>query len=485
METEPRPLRRRGLAERSAAFAGILALAFATVALPPSHNESVVLLSMAAGLSVAILAAGFLVPWSRLPSWTESLPPLAAFAVVALLRHADGGGNSGFGMLVLLPITWLALWGTRRQLWVATGLVAAVFIGPILVLGAPDYPVTQWRSAILWLVVAPGLGFTIQALMTKSRSHARIQRLVAEAVRSLSSGADARQDVCQAMATISQACMTMLFEPDGKGSLVCTASAGKKLSTVKRAIGKEPSAAVVAYTSRGPVFVSHVAGHPAVSKRLHKTSGAVSALFEPVLRGDEPVGVFGVFWARKVKGVSDDAAAAVSLLAHEAGIAIERADMLVRLESLARTDSLTGLPNRRVWDEELPRELARAARSRKPVTVVMLDLDRFKQFNDSNGHQAGDRLLKETAAAWEGELRNVDLIVRYGGEEFAALLHDCSLEDAERLVSDLRAVTPGEVTCSAGIACWDRTEKAAELVNRADQALYAAKRAGRDRLVLA
>ena len=104
---------------------------------------------------------------------------------------------------------------------------------------------------------------------------------------------------------------------------------------------------------------------------------------------------------------------------------------------LARTDALTRMANRRAWDDELPRELARAARSGEPLCVALLDLDHFKAYNDQHGHQAGDRLLKAAAAAWQGRLRKSDPLARYGGEEFALLLPDCGLasgmEIAERL----------------------------------------------------
>jgi diguanylate cyclase (GGDEF)-like protein len=148
---------------------------------------------------------------------------------------------------------------------------------------------------------------------------------------------------------------------------------------------------------------------------------------------------------------------------------------------LARTDSLTGVPNRRAWDEELPRELARAARSLKPVCVALLDLDHFKQYNDRRGHQAGDRLLKEAAAAWQAVVRKTDLVARYGGEEFAILLPDCDLDNAMAIANRLRTAQP-EGTCSLGVAQWDGREDVAALVARADRALYAAKEAGRDRV---
>jgi diguanylate cyclase (GGDEF)-like protein len=147
---------------------------------------------------------------------------------------------------------------------------------------------------------------------------------------------------------------------------------------------------------------------------------------------------------------------------------------------LARTDGLTGVANRRAWDDELPRELARSARSGRRLCVVLLDLDHFKAYNDRHGHQAGDRLLKAATAAWQGRLRKTDLLARYGGEEFAVLLPDCGLDNAMQIAERLRTAQP-EVTCSLGVADWDGREDATELVARADRALYAAKAAGRNR----
>ena len=133
------------------------------------------------------------------------------------------------------------------------------------------------------------------------------------------------------------------------------------------------------------------------------------------------------------------------LLAAEAAITIHRTDLLARLQSTARTDPLTGLPNRRVWDEDLERELARARRHGGSLCLAMLDLDRFKAYNDHHGHQAGDELLAAAAAAWRPELRATDTIARYGGEEFAVLLPHSDEEGAlivvERLL-DGRAVRP-------------------------------------------
>ena len=165
--------------------------------------------------------------------------------------------------------------------------------------------------------------------------------------------------------------------------------------------------------------------------------------------------------------------------------ALRRSSLTAELTEAARVDGLTGLPNRRTWDEELVRELGRSARAGTPLCLAVLDLDDFKEFNHLHGHQAGDVLLREAAAAWRATLREGDLVARYGGDEFGVLLPDCSLEGARQVLDRLIAVTPREQSCSGGLAQWHASETVDQLVHRADRALYVGKRAGRGRLVLA
>src|SRR5687767_2808430 len=147
------------------------------------------------------------------------------------------------------------------------------------------------------------------------------------------------------------------------------------------------------------------------------------------------------------------------------------------LTRLARTDPLTGLANRRGWDEQLDRELAQAQRSGRPVSVALMDLDDFKRYNDAHGHQAGDRLLVAAAAAWEGQLRDGDVLCRWGGDEFAALLPDCSEGAAHEIIARLTFTTPCLQSCAAGVVAWDGAETSDELVWRADVELLKQKRA--------
>jgi diguanylate cyclase (GGDEF)-like protein len=176
---------------------------------------------------------------------------------------------------------------------------------------------------------------------------------------------------------------------------------------------------------------------------------------------------------------------ALEVLAGETAVALERQDLLRRLSAEAGTDGLTGAANRRSWDEADAERLQQARHTGTPVSVVLLDLDHLnlKHYNDQRGHLAGDDLLRTTVKAWQQRLRPEDLLCRWGGEEFVVLLPSCTLLGASRLADDLRAMLSYGQTVSAGVATWNGTEDAAQLLARADAALYAAKSGGRDRVV--
>jgi diguanylate cyclase (GGDEF)-like protein len=160
-----------------------------------------------------------------------------------------------------------------------------------------------------------------------------------------------------------------------------------------------------------------------------------------------------------------------------------QAELERQLAELARVDALTGVPNRRVWDEELAKGLERARRAGKPCSVGLIDLDHFKRFNDTHGRQRGDALLRSTAQAFASRLRNDDLIARYGGEEFAVLLHGCDLESALRLFERLQGMLPAGQTFSAGITGSAGREDVQAVLGRAYAALFRAKELGRNRTV--
>jgi diguanylate cyclase (GGDEF)-like protein len=163
----------------------------------------------------------------------------------------------------------------------------------------------------------------------------------------------------------------------------------------------------------------------------------------------------------------------------------ELATLAQRFAQEAVVDDLTGLLNRRGWRYTAPRELARAARSGNPITLVTLDLDNFKELNDELGHAEGDRALSDTAERIRATLRAGDVVARLGGDEFVALLTNSTLTGSLTAIDRLRASTPKREAFSAGVAVWDRKEDLSALLHRSDLALYAAKEAGAGRAEVA
>jgi two-component system cell cycle response regulator len=171
-----------------------------------------------------------------------------------------------------------------------------------------------------------------------------------------------------------------------------------------------------------------------------------------------------------------------------AALASEKASLYQFVQMQAATDALTGIPNRRTFESVLERELSRATRNGEQVTLAIFDIDHFKSFNDTYGHQTGDDVLKKVARALASTCRDFDTAARYGGEEFVVILPSCSsresLSVAERLrtaISEIEAEAP--VTASSGVATFPtHASDLLSLVKAADEALYESKRGGRDRV---
>ena len=190
--------------------------------------------------------------------------------------------------------------------------------------------------------------------------------------------------------------------------------------------------------------------------------------------------------------VTDGVAIALCAAALTLLVIARMADLVRRVESqsvqlreLALEDPLTALANRRALAAQLSTEMELARRQPHSLAVALLDLDRFKSFNDTYGHAAGDQLLRSASEQWNGQLRTNDFLARLGGEEFLVLLPAVNLEQAERSISRLQAAMPLAQTFSAGIALWDGQELSEELIARADAAMYEAKLAGRARTAVA
>jgi diguanylate cyclase (GGDEF)-like protein len=172
----------------------------------------------------------------------------------------------------------------------------------------------------------------------------------------------------------------------------------------------------------------------------------------------------------------------------------------VESKRLSGVDALSGLANRRVFDDTLQKEWARAARAKQPLAVIMADIDRFKAHNDTYGHQAGDECIRQVAAVLTRCLRRpADVVARYGGEEFGVILPGADIAGATAVAERMRAHVQGiklahvnkvvghDVTISLGVAITvpDARAPSAALIAAADQALYKAKAVGRNQVIVA
>jgi len=188
----------------------------------------------------------------------------------------------------------------------------------------------------------------------------------------------------------------------------------------------------------------------------------------------------------------------MAILSHQIAAGIEKARLFEKIQKLSQLDGLTGLNNRRVFQDRLLQEINRRDRTRKPLSLLMLDIDHFKQFNDSYGHQAGDIVLKQLARIITTQCRcaSIDICCRYGGEEFAVIMPELEMHKAVKASERLRSAVEnaafnfnaenpaGKVTVSIGVAGVMDEEDISpeELIKKADEALYLSKRTGRNRV---
>jgi two-component system cell cycle response regulator len=242
-----------------------------------------------------------------------------------------------------------------------------------------------------------------------------------------------------------------------------------------------------AWAQRGPVLVRAL--DPVLDSTLDGLlPGARNVVVLPLTAEGEPLGALAVERGGPL-GVKLPVRAVTMLnqYAANAAMAVRNARLMAEVERLAKEDGLTGLANRRVFEEVLAREVARSRRSFEPLSLVVFDVDFFKRVNDTLGHQAGDDVLRQVAHNLALTARDIDLVARYGGEEFTVILPNCNLDDAVRVAERMRSGISGDgrlhgITLSAGVAALP-TNAADEdtLIAAADEAMYTSKRAGRDR----
>jgi diguanylate cyclase (GGDEF)-like protein len=443
------------------------------------------------------IAGGVIISALGMRHWGNLIGTAIFLTALGFLREASGGVSAGVSAIAYLAVLQTAINSrSRNDLLVVLALFATYMILPIIVIGPPEYPSFEYRSGLLSVAIAAGIGFVVQGLVTETREHTRALRFenslflsVRETIQRLFESDTPRDDICQALMAVTGATLVQIYEfdPDLR-ALYCTACNPELAAVALGRQARENGSVVEAFENAHRITFSGNAADHFVGHDIWEVGGRPrSLLYEPMLDFGMAAGLLVVGWPKTVD--PDDArVSAAALLAHEAAAVIRRADQVDLLVDEADTDPLTRLPNRRAWNAAT----AAATGGNRRFAIAILDLDHFKQYNDRHGHLAGDALLKDTAAAWRAALRPEDLLARIGGEEFALLIKTpASTDDPPGLddegysliVERIRAATPAEITCSAGVAVRRSHESAEAVLARADDALYAAKGGGRNQLV--
>lgn len=307
---------------------------------------------------------------------------------------------------------------------------------------------------------------------------------LAEGSRAILGGQDACSVACDVVQRLCGAQSASLLLSTPADDLVCVSSTTPSMRGVRVPLAAT-SIAADALRARKPAFVNPdndprtYSGAADVLRREHGAVGG--ALYMPLVHHDHALGVLIVTTYEEISALPARTFGLLEIVTAELVTTLERDRLRAELASQASTDPLTGLANRRSWDERVTHAVADTGDS--PVCMAILDLDHFKDFNDSHGHQSGDLLLREVAAAWMRNVRTGDLLARLGGEEFGLLLAGCGLADAGRLLDTLRGSVPRGQTVSIGVCERRPGESVSTWYGRTDRALYRAKESGRDRVV--
>ncbi len=342
-------------------------------------------------------------------------------------------------------------------------------------------PRLQSLEELLAIERERGLSINGETALHDRVEHLSQVALIARSLARCMDGTEAREAVCELAAGLVGADVVALAEMRSElAGLLVTASTGADLDGISLPFDQAGSTSR-ALADGTTTFSSAIPTEPVDESTWPLAgTGVASGLWQPIRRSVGLRGVLAVGWREQRERPSQPLLDILEVLAEEASVAIDRTAAFTHMSGMARTDPLTDLANRRSWQEELGREIARADRTGRGLCVAYLDLDEFKGFNDRWGHAAGDRLLLTAAVRWSRRLRITDVLGRLGGDEFAVTLPGAGLEEAKTIADELRDVLPDGVSCSIGVTEWIGGEDVRTLLERADQALYEAKRAGRN-----
>jgi diguanylate cyclase (GGDEF)-like protein len=495
-------------------FLVIALVAEVSLALPPgpaSTRDTI--------LSVVLLAATagcFLLPFDRLPPWINITIPLCYVGSSLAMILAAGGSTAGVGLVILLPILWSAL---NLQLWQTYVVVLAVAVVEWVTTYVPEdlSDSIRLRREVAWLAIGGLAAYAIhdirnrienigeQRAMTnlemaetisELNERNRASSILSNLVEMLNFCGDV-QDAYQVFGVSAQE----MFQTGGLLSIVDPSSAllEQKGTWGDFEHGVEHFSSDQCHAIQsGQPYESNLENPPC--DHLSDSSHSY-ALCQPLFIQKEIIGVLTVSLsaADGVTPLADRIRQYSTLLSDQFSIWMENFKLRESLQNLSIRDPLTNLFNRRFMVETLAREVSITKRNHDQTSVIQMDVDYFKQFNDSYGHEVGDSVLRAVAEVMLALFRDSDVPCRSGGEEFTLILPRCSWEIAHVRAIELQSrlseiqipmpnnrTPPKPPTLSIGIATSpEHGTTSEELLRGADEALYAAKAAGRDRIVAA
>ena len=423
-------------------------------------------------------------------------------AFLAYLAYLTGGNLSPVRYLVIVHLIVVTLLASHRTglklalwhsllLFVVFHAQEAGILGPLQA-AAQTLPGSDYHRLSTFVVAFWMVALSTAAFSAINERELRRRRLDLEALAHMADALEKvhnPRDVADVLAeklteSFGFRRLVVLGEPKGDPTVLAHRGPAPK-TTVKKGVD---DVVRKSWEQRQTLLLKRI--DPRANPRLAKLlPDAENLVITPLLAEDRPIGIVAAEQSeRQGTRIEQRIVAMVSQFSSHAALALDNAWLLERVQELAETDGLTGLANRRTFEAALELEVTRAFRNGDEVSLVMVDIDHFKQLNDTYGHQTGDDVLREVAAALGGECRDIDVVARYGGEEFVVILPSCSdaeaLETAERLrrvVAGSETVVP--VSISAGVATYPvNATDPTGLLQAADEALYESKRTGRNKV---
>jgi diguanylate cyclase (GGDEF)-like protein len=330
------------------------------------------------------------------------------------------------------------------------------------------------------------LGRELAGALERAEEEGRRSRIFGELAGSIDLD-EVLSRTLEAAGALEDADAALVMLPDPQGGKPLVATLGLSVEEAERhAITGPPD-------GRLARSITMTYTYPELERESDGDDGVINAGLAVPLPGEtSTLGYLTVFTRRKGHEYADGDVRQLETLALRAGPAIENARRFREARQLADLDALTGLHNRRYFHETLARECARAHRYERKLSLIVFDLDDFKEINDRIGHLAGDTVLAEAAERVRDVVRTADIACRVGGDEFAVILPESSLDDADQLyrriqntISSKPVGQGGKLFLSAGVAELRAEDDPVAFFQRADDALYRAKEAGKGRVVTA